>query len=79
MEGVFWQALELGEPDLGHAPEALDTVDVDRASGELVSGMIDTIVSVSQIDEAVIAAPAIGVDNGAGIDLPSDNALYRWL
>ena len=45
MEGVPWQALELRQTDLGHAPEALDAVDMDRAPDELVPGVIDAQVT----------------------------------
>ena len=37
VEGVSRQALELGQPDLGQAPEAFDAVDMDGSPGELVS------------------------------------------
>ena len=57
------QALELGQPDLGQAPEAFDAVDMDGSPAELVAGMIDTDVAIAEIDQAVVAAPAIGVDD----------------
>ena len=41
VEGVFRQALEWGQPDLGEAPEAFDAVDRDGACGALVAGMVD--------------------------------------
>ena len=41
--------------------------------------MIDTDVAIAEIDEAVVAAPAIGVDGGAGVQLAVDNALESWL
>ena len=43
---MFRQALELGQPDLGQAPEAFDAVDMDGSPGELVAGMIDTDVAI---------------------------------
>src|SRR6516162_2097527 len=77
MEGVFGHAFELGEADLGEAPEAFDAVDVHRAVGKLVVSMIDAQVAVAEIDQAVVAAPAIGVDDGRDIDAAPDNALQR--
>ena len=63
VEGVSRQALELGQPDLGQAPEAFDAVDMDGAFGELVAGMVDADVAIAEVDQAVVAAPAIGVDD----------------
>ena len=65
VEGVSRQALELGQPALGQAPEAFDAVDMDGAFGELVAGMVDADVAIAEVDQAVVAAPAIGVDDGA--------------
>ena len=59
VEGVFGHPLELGEPDLGHAPEAFDAIYVDRAAGEFILRVVDTKVAVAEIDEAVVATPAI--------------------
>ncbi len=52
MEGVLWQALALRQTDLGHAPEALDAIDMDRAPDELVLGVIDAEVTIDEIDKA---------------------------
>ena len=41
----------------------------------LVAGMIDTDVAIAEIDQAVVAAPAIGVDDGARVDPAADNTL----
>ena len=57
VEGVSRQALELGQPDLGQAPEAFDAVDMDDAFGELVAGMVDADVAIAEVDQAVVAAP----------------------
>ena len=75
MEGVPGEALELCQPDLCQAPEALDAVDVDGAVGELVPGVFDAEVTVAEIDQPVVAAPAIGVDDGAGVHPAADDAL----
>lgn len=45
------QAFELGQADLGQAPEALDVVDVDGAP--LIPGMIDPEVAIAEVDQAV--------------------------
>ena len=67
VKGVLGEALELRQADLGQPPEALDAVDVNGALGELVAGMIDAEVAVAEVDQAVVAAPAVGVDDGAGV------------
>ena len=79
VEGGFRQALEFGQPDFGQAPEALDAVDMDGALGELVPGMIDAEVAIAEIDQAVVATPAIGVDDGARVHPAADNTLERGL
>ena len=75
MEGVFWNALELGEPDFCPSPKAFDAVDVGRAIDELVPGMIYPIMTIAYIDQSVIAAPAIGVDDGRRVNPTPDNPL----
>src|SRR5215471_20000737 len=75
MEGLFGHAFELGEADLGEAPEAFDTVDMYRAVGELVVSVVDAQVAIAEIAQAVVATPAIGVDDGRDVDTPADNAL----
>ena len=67
---MFRQALELGQPDFGQAPEAFDAVDMNGSFRNLVAGMIDADVAIAEIDEAVVAAPAIGVDDGARVHRP---------
>ena len=79
VEGVSRQALELGQPDLGQAPEAFDAVDMDGAFGELVAGMVDADVAIAEVDQAVVAAPAIRVDDGARVDPAADDALEGGL
>src|SRR5262249_7770093 len=59
------------------APEAFDAVDVHGAFDELVIAVIDAEVAIAEIDQAVVAAPAIGVDDGRDIDPTPDNALQR--
>ena len=58
VEGVFRQALELGQPALGQAPEAFDAVEMDGAFGELVAGMVDADVAIAEVDPAVPRQPS---------------------
>jgi hypothetical protein len=48
---------------------------VHAALGELIVVVIDTKVTVAQIDQTVVTAPAIGVDDRGDIDPAADNAL----
>ena len=78
-EDMSEQAFELALADLGQAPKALDAVDVDGAPGELVPRMIDLEVAVAEVDQAIVAGPAIGVDDGARVRPAPDDALEGWL
>jgi hypothetical protein len=67
--------VELLEPVLGEAPEALDPVDVTAATGELVGRVVDPeVLRVPDIDQAVVAAPAVAVDDRVECDSAADYA-----
>ena len=78
VEGVSGQSLELCQPDLCQTPEAFDAVDLDSSFAELIVGMIDAEVAIAEIDQTVVAAPAIGVDDGAEIHPAAVDALEGW-
>ena len=59
MERCIGDAFEFGEPDFGKAPETFDTVDMHATSRELILRMINSKVSVSKINEPIVAAPAV--------------------
>src|SRR5215204_2074357 len=76
VKGRAAHAAELDEPGLRHAPEALDAVDVGRASGELVAVMAYTIVLlVAHVDDAVVRAKAIGMNGRCRFDFAANNRL----
>ena len=57
--------LELGQPVFGVSPEALDTVDVRLAMDKLISSMMDSqMLSIAEIDQPVIAPPAVRMNDG---------------
>ena len=73
-------AVELLQAMFGETPEALDAVDVVRASGELILPVMDSVVlRVADINEAVIAAPPVRVDDRLGCDATADNRLQSNL
>ena len=62
-KGAFAHAVKLRQAVLGKAPKALDAVDVIRPNGKFVIPVMDAKVScVTQINQAIVAAPAIGVN-----------------
>jgi hypothetical protein len=59
---MLGKSLEFCEPYFCHSPESLDAIDVCPSSilmdkDELIFGMIDPIMAVSQIDKSIIAKP----------------------
>ena len=57
-------AAELGEAQLGEAPEAFDAVDVVLSARELVLVMMDAVVLVAAQHQAVVGLPAVGINGG---------------
>jgi hypothetical protein len=72
-EGSGGAAVELGKASFGETPKTLDAVDVAFAPDKFVLGMEDAAVVVAIDDEAVIGAPAAGVDDGALEDIALDD------
>ena len=69
---------EPGEAAFGVAPEALDAVDMGSPVDEFIAAMIDPeVLPVADIDEAVVAAPAVGIDDAFRSHLSSYNRLQR--
>jgi type IV secretion system protein VirB4 len=67
VERVGRHPVELDEPTLGVRPEALDAVDVALAAGEVVLLVVDPqVLLVADVDQAVVATPAVGVDDAVG-------------
>ena len=76
IESAIGDSVELLKSALGITPEALNAVDVVRASGELVCSMLDSeMLTVSDINQAVIAAPAITVDDCLRGNATANNGL----
>ena len=76
---VKFDAVELGEPSFGEAPEGLDAVDMHTvALGEFMLAVVDPqMLVVADIDESVVAAPAVGVDDAFQRHLALDDGLQR--
>jgi len=69
VEGAFSHPTEPGESGFGETPEALDAVDVGLPLGELVPAVVDSrVLAITDVDQAVIAAPVVGVDHAPGVN-----------
>jgi len=76
VKGGIGQAVELHQPGLGKSPEGLDAVDVVLAVDELVNAMLDAMVFlVTQIDQAVVTPPVVGVDDAPGVHFAPNDGL----
>lgn len=75
---VGFDPVELGESALGEAPEALNAIDVDTVTGKLVLGVVHSeVLVVAHVDETVVAAPPVRVDDGVERHLPADDGTQR--
>ena len=77
-EGLCWDAVELGESSFGITPERLDAVDVAFTGSEFVVAVVDPEMLVeTDIDQAIIATPAVGMDDRTQVDFAPDHRLER--
>ncbi len=77
---VGTKAVELLHTAFGKGPETLDAVNVIRAIGKLIMGVIDPkMLGETDIDQTVIAAPAVGVNNHVKAAFAANNGLQRSL
>jgi len=76
VERLSRHAVELLQPPLGEAPEALDAVDMALVIGELVRAVTySKVLRVADIDQPVVTAPPVAVDDGVGRDPAADYGL----
>jgi len=69
-------AATFGQARLGRAPKAFDAIDVDAAAAdEDALAMFDAkVFAVAEVDQAVVAEPAVGVDNALEGNAAANNA-----
>ncbi len=80
IERLARHSVETRQAPLGEAPEALDAVDMNRAPGELIGPVADAKVLVkAHVHQAVVATPAVGVDNAGNVGLAADDGLQGAL
>ena len=74
------ESIELHESGLGKGPKGFDAVDMVPSPGELVLAMMDAIMLfVTQVHQAVVASPAVGVNHALGVHFSSDDGLQSGL
>lgn len=67
-ERAIRHAIELGQATLGVTPEALNAVDVTLVANELVVIMMDPqMLLITDVNQAVITTPAVGMDDDLGL------------
>ena len=73
---AFAHAVKLRQAMLGKAPKAFDSVDVIRSDGKFVVPVMDAKVScVAEINQAVVTAPAIGVNRRIKLGMAANHRL----
>src|ERR1700733_4909028 len=77
-KGVSGYAVELGQASFGEAPKTLDAIDMVLADGKLVSLMVPPqMFLVAHVDQAVVTAPTIGVDDRLEADTAQNSLAER--
>src|SRR5271157_77841 len=77
-KSVSGNAIELRQTTFGEAPETLDAVDVVLAHGKLMSFVIHAeMFLIAHVDQSVVAAPAVGVNDGFQADAAGNGLPQR--
>ena len=75
---TFFNSVKFHQTMLCKAPKRLNSVDVLWTSNKLIISMIDPKVLINtNVNQAVIASPSIGVNDAVGVHFPSDDGLQR--
>lgn len=72
---VRFEAIELGEPTLGEAPEGFNAIDVYTLAGEVLAFMDAQMLIIADVDQAVLAAPALGDHHALHADASANGLL----
>ena len=73
---MFRHTIELSQTSFSETPERLDTINMPFTTGKFIVTMVNPEVLIkADIDQSVIAAPSIGMDNSIWGDMPTDNGL----
>lgn len=78
IERMFVHTTKSREAGFGEAPEAFNPVDMGSTSGKFIAPMIDPkVLAVADIDQAIVPAPAVGVDDAAKFHASPNDGLER--
>src|SRR5712691_1374382 len=78
VKGTSRDAIELLQAPFGVAPEAFDPINMMGSARKLIPTMIDAkMLRVTDINQSVIAAPAVGMDNSIQGHAPANYGLQR--
>ena len=76
IERVFIHTSEPGESCFGIAPKALDSINMTFIMNKLILSMVDSkMLLVPEINESIVATPAIRMDNTLKVYTTPDNRL----
>lgn len=65
---IDFDAVELGEPAFGEAPEGFNTIDMGAAFGEGLLLVDAHMLVVADIDQAIVSRPTVGADDALRVD-----------
>ena len=76
IEGFLRHAIELLQSSFGIRPKAFDPVNVNIANGENVVRVINSqVLGITDINQAVVTAPAVRMNDRIERDTPANNGL----
>ncbi|QNT59477.1 hypothetical protein AABM17_861 [Neisseria musculi] len=76
IKSLFRYTVKFNQAVFGITPKQFDAVNVLRTPGELVCTMMyPEVLFTAHIDQAVIAAPAVSIDDNFNSNPPSNNLL----
>ena len=78
VEGGWAHATKANQPTFGMPPEPFDPIDMSSTGNEFITAMIDPkMFAITNIDQAVITAPAIGINDAFQFDFAAYHRLER--
>jgi hypothetical protein len=78
VEGARVHAAKANQPGLGVPPESFNAVNVSMPFGKFVLTVIDAqMLAVTDVNQAVVTAPAVRIDDAFEFDFATNNRLQR--
>src|ERR1700756_4215074 len=76
---VGFDPVKFHEPTLGKAPKGFDSIDVGFALTQGSAFLDSHVFIITNIDQAIVADPLIGVQHAGGVDSAANDLLERLL